>query len=464
MKKKKKSLLKKLCITALVVTAILAGCTYAGLVYYFEDHYFYHTSIGGDDYSYMTPVEAECRMYERLQNYSLKVTGREEISDTILPIEIEMDYIFGDSLVQIKQQQKPVLWILALFKEYTYDLPKAAQYNENMLDQKLAGMLFFKRENIRAPSDAYIKYSEQEEKYAVVAANPGTELDKEKTAVVIREALNALEPEVNLEESGCYKVPDVNEEDEVLNAAAETANRYISARITYDWNGNEVVVDRKQILDWVRIDKKAVELDEEEIAGFVEEQAEEYDTYGKNKVFETTDSREIELAGAAYGWKTNVEEETQALIKAVKSGEAIEKMPAHTNTEMAPGQIDMGDSYAEIDLGNQHLYLYVDGELIVESDFVSGNASRGWNTPAGVFSLTYKTKNAVLRGANYETPVSFWMPFNGNIGMHDATWRSAFGGDIYLTNGSHGCINLPYEKAKIIYEYVYTGFPVICYY
>ena len=51
-----------------------------------------------------------------------------------------------------------------------------------------------------------------------------------------------------------------------------------------------------------------------------------------------------------------------------------------------------------------------------------------------------------------------------NIGMHDATWRSAFGGDIYRTNGSHGCINLPFEKAKIIYDYVYTGFPVICYY
>ena len=118
----------------------------------------------------------------------------------------------------------------------------------------------------------------------------------------------------------------------------------------------------------------------------------------------------------------------------------------------------------EIDLGKQHLYLYVEGELILESDFVSGNASRGWNTPAGVFGLTYKTTNAVLRGENYATPVSYWMPFNGNIGMHDATWRNSFGGEIYLTNGSHGCINLPYENAKVIYEYVYTGFPIVCYY
>ena len=48
--------------------------------------------------------------------------------------------------------------------------------------------------------------------------------------------------------------------------------------------------------------------------------------------------------------------------------------------------------------------------------------------------------------------------------MHDATWRNNFGGDIYLTNGSHGCINLPLDKAEAIYAYVSTGFPIICYY
>ena len=117
----------------------------------------------------------------------------------------------------------------------------------------------------------------------------------------------------------------------------------------------------------------------------------------------------------------------------------------------------------EIDLTAQHLYLYVDGRLITESDFVSGNVSRGHTTPEGVFGLTYKTRNATLRGQGYATPVSYWMPFNGNIGMHDAAGRSKFGGDIYLKNGSHGCINLPVKEAEKIYEYVSTGFPVICY-
>ncbi len=102
---------------------------------------------------------------------------------------------------------------------------------------------------------------------------------------------------------------------------------------------------------------------------------------------------------------------------------------------------------------------------MVESDFVSGNESRGWSTPAGAYPLTYKQRNATLKGQNYSTPVSYWMPFNGGIGMHDAYWRSSFGGKIYKTNGSHGCINLPPAVAKTVYENISAGMPcsaIIC--
>ena len=118
----------------------------------------------------------------------------------------------------------------------------------------------------------------------------------------------------------------------------------------------------------------------------------------------------------------------------------------------------------EINLTAQHLFYYQDGELILESDFVSGNSARGYDTPAGVYGITYKQRDATLTGETYETPVSYWMPFNGNIGMHDASWRAAFGGDIYKTNGSHGCINLPVSVAAELYGYVEKGTPVICYY
>ena len=142
----------------------------------------------------------------------------------------------------------------------------------------------------------------------------------------------------------------------------------------------------------------------------------------------------------------------------------MEREPEYTYRGYQKGQDDMGDSYVEINLSAQHLYLWMDGEVILETDFVSGNMSNGNATPPGLFGLTYKQKDAVLRGANYTTPVKYWMPFNGNVGMHDASWRKSFGGDIYLENGSHGCINLPVKMAEEIYGYMEKRFPIVCYY
>ena len=109
------------------------------------------------------------------------------------------------------------------------------------------------------------------------------------------------------------------------------------------------------------------------------------------------------------------------------------------------------------------MYFYKDGKKILESDFVSGNVSKGYTTPPGLFSLTYKQRDATFKGQGYASPVKFWMPFNGGIGFHDASWRNTFGGTIYKKNGSHGCVNMPYAAAKTLFENVYAGMPVICY-
>ena len=118
----------------------------------------------------------------------------------------------------------------------------------------------------------------------------------------------------------------------------------------------------------------------------------------------------------------------------------------------------------EVNLSEQHAYVYKDGQMVIDSDFVSGNISAGNGTHTGVYPIAYKEKDATLRGDNYATPVDYWMPFNMGEGLHDAKWRSSFGGSIYKTSGSHGCINLPKDKAKEIFETVEAGWPVIVFY
>ena len=110
------------------------------------------------------------------------------------------------------------------------------------------------------------------------------------------------------------------------------------------------------------------------------------------------------------------------------------------------------------------MYFYDEkGKLIWESDCVSGLATADRSTPTGVYSINLKQSPSTLVGykngkKDYETKVSYWMPFVGNsVGLHDANWRSSFGGTIYKSNGSHGCINLPVKKAKKLYSLIEVG-------
>ena len=133
---------------------------------------------------------------------------------------------------------------------------------------------------------------------------------------------------------------------------------------------------------------------------------------------------------------------------------------------------DIGNTYVEVDLGNQHLWYYKEGTLIMDTDFVSGTYTvSDRRTPSGTYSLMYKQKDQVLRGTRradgtyeYESPVKYWMPFVYGQGLHDASWQSAFGGNRYKTgHGSHGCINLPEDQAALIYNTIDGGYPIIIY-
>ena len=121
------------------------------------------------------------------------------------------------------------------------------------------------------------------------------------------------------------------------------------------------------------------------------------------------------------------------------------------------------DTYIEVSLDQQHMWFYVDNKLYVSTDVVTGNYN-SMDTPRGYWSINNKSRNTSLVGANYVSFVQYWMAFIGSgYGIHDASWRSSFGGTIYKGNGSHGCINTPLANVKKIYSKAKVGTPVIVY-
>ena len=135
--------------------------------------------------------------------------------------------------------------------------------------------------------------------------------------------------------------------------------------------------------------------------------------------------------------------------------------------EADPGfELGYGLNYVEVDIGNQHVTLYENCRKVMESACVTGIPNKSRATHPGVFKIDYKQRNRILRGSQnlYASFVNYWMPFDGGIGLHDATWRGSFGGEIYKYSGSHGCVNLPLSFAKNLYAHVYPGETVYVHY
>lgn len=199
-------------------------------------------------------------------------------------------------------------------------------------------------------------------------------------------------------------------------------------------------------------------INEEEVEKFVQEFARKYNTVGKNREFTSLSGKKIKVSGGDYGFAVSQDKEIKQLVNDLKSGKEIKREPVWAMSGFVDYSQtdDVGDTYVDISLADQHLWYFKDGKKVVDCPVVTGNRYQH-DTPTGTFSLSYKQRGATLRGDNgdgsrYESPVSYWMPFYGNYGMHDAPWRSSFGGKIFQGGGSHGCVNMPIPAAKKLFE------------
>jgi lipoprotein-anchoring transpeptidase ErfK/SrfK len=267
-----------------------------------------------------------------------------------------------------------------------------------------------------------------------------------------------------VEATGCYAEPSVGDDDEDLNRRLGILQEYCQAKITYTVGDDVFDLDSDTYHDWFIIgDDGSVTIDGDLAREYVVSLGHTYNTCYSTRNFMTSYGETVAIDNSDYGWKVDYDAETAQVLEEIENHTVTTRDLNYSMTAASHSSPDYGDSYVEINITAQHLFLYKDGELVVETDFVSGNVSAGNGTPSGIFGLTYKKTDATLRGATYESHVDYWMPFNGNIGMHDASWRSKFGAAIYLRSGSHGCINLPTSVAPTIYDAIYTNYPVIVY-
>lgn len=454
--------IKKKILYVMVAVAAIIALVYLGLALFFTKHFYFNTFINGENYSADSANSAQNLVLDTSNHYTLTINGRDGLIDTVTSADIGLKLEFGEEFQNIIKTQDAFLWPVSLFKKSEYTVDTMVTYSQEAFDNKIDTLCFFEQENIRQPQNAYLS-DYTEEGYQIIPEDKGTVPIRTKIYNAVKESVEILADSVDLDAKECYTNAEIVAEDRTLQKECDALNQLTGVKITYKFGEDTEVLDGSIIKDWLVTEEGKLDIDPDLVREYVNALSRKYDTWGKKREFQTTGGETITISQGAYGWWMNRAGEAEALAELIRSGKSEERTPLYHAQAAQYGENDIGDSYVEIDLTSQHLWVYNDGQLVEETDFVSGNVSRGYNTPVGVYGITYKERNTTLRGANYASKVSFWMPFNGNVGMHDASWRSSFGANIYLTNGSHGCVNLPSKKAEVIYGYVEQGEPVIVY-
>ena len=452
------------------VGLLTAGYIAAGV--HFSDHFYPSTKFFGIKASGLTVEEVKRQVEKKVEGYQLQIKGHSSggsnsgAGDRITADEVGMKYRDNGMIDRAMRQQYPAVWPAALLKTILAPNEETlgTEYDSSLADSVIRNLTVFDSSRVIEPRNAELKYTADG---AVITKEVmGTRLDYDKTKTAIIHALNDGSTSIDLEKEGLYQNPEVYADDDALNEKANALNLVLGANVTLEMGDQSVQINPEMTAEtFLSLDMDGnYYVDDSKVSSYIVKLADKTDTVGRKRTFHTSLGTTVELEGGDYGWTLDADSTAQELEEALKEKKKGALEPVYFTTGLCRDKNDIGNTYVEIDLTNQHMWFYKNGSLIVDTPVVTGNPQKNNETPSGgVWSLKGKYRNATLKGEGYATPVDYWLPFNGGVGIHDLQKRYYFGGSVYNGAGSHGCINTPLAAVKLIYNGIGDGTPVVVY-
>lgn len=464
-----KKSMKKLWIILGCIAAVLIAA-YVGTSVFFMSHFYINTEINGHDFSGKKVSDVEEYLKKQVKDYSLTVHEKDNKSDTIDGTDISLTYKENDDIQKALKKQNGFAWPAALFSKNSAKVTIEVSYDEEALNQAVGSLQAVTAEQT-APKSAYPKFNG--EKYVIEPEVIGTAVNMDVLKEKVHTYISEFKTDLDMEKEECYAEPKFTSDSEEVKKACDAMNKYVQASITYTMTETEVV-DKALISTWLTVDDNMqVTFNEDEVRNWLTGFGDKYDTVGTARTITTPTGKTAEVSGGTYGWSIDEDTEFEALVNSIKNGETVSKEPAYYQTAAAHAAQDWGNTYAEVDLSTQHMWYIVDGNIALETDVVTGLPTPEKETPSGVYNILEMQLDKTLVGEiqpdtgkpEYETPVSYWMRVTWTgIGFHDANWQPGFGGSLYTSIGSHGCINMPPDQAASLYSMLSVGTPVIIHY
>ena len=461
-------------IIPLVLLAV-AALVYFGGVAAFHVVFMPGTILDGTDVSLRHADEVAEEKAAAFSGYQVHVTG-DGVDVTVTAEQVGLAYDGETYAQEAIEATEPWAWPLTLMsRSRDVTAESAIVFDREALLALFEPFKTAARDSAASLGGKAVVFDAESGSYGVDPSVTAQYLDDEALVEVLTQAFLSQTPEVSLGQE------QLSGMDDSLHAAADTANSYLKAAgTTLTLNGETVAeVTRDLIVGWITVsDDLTVSLDTNAAAAWASESMGRLNTVGTERTYTRPDGKQVTVSGGSYGWKVSESGVAEALAAAVeaKAPQAIE-VPFDQSGQVVPddGGRDWGQRYIDIDLSEQYVRMYGDdGSIIWESACVTGDVAREYQTPTGVNVVNgNKARDQTLYGLDYdedgepdyESHVDYWIPFVGNlIALHDADWRSNFGGTINQYNGSHGCINLPVDKAAQLYDLAQIGDVVVVHY
>ncbi len=485
--KRRKITLWTLLVIAVVVAVYLIGA------YFFSNFFFPRTVINGINCSWRSASMSNDLFQKSADDYTLTLYEMDDETEEIVGSDIQMEIQLGEDLQNLIDEQNGFTWVSHLFHPTEITIDSTVLYNEQELASVMDALDCFDEENV-TPSEApqLIGYTDGVG-YEVSEPVYGNDVSRATLLLNLHQAVQDISPSIDLVETDCYNQANFASEYERLSKLKDLLNEHVNRTITYEFGSEQEVLNGTQLSEWlvireepeegsdeearvvtleellgdskgdIDLDRLTFSFDQDRLAEFVYGLAYDHNTKYLYHDLVTHTGETVTVDGGNYGWYLDQAATLEALNGYL---DAEEDYTGEAIFEQRAAQFDFpdyGNTYLEVSLSEQHFWYYRDGVLTLDSDFVSGNPSTGHATPTGTYEIAYKARDQVLEGQGYSSPVSYWMPFYAGVGFHDASWRSSFGDSIYLTNGSHGCLNLPPSVAETLYGYIEGGECVLIY-
>ena len=469
----KKHVGKTLAIVFGVIVGVLLVIYLVGALM-FSNKLFPNTKLNDEDVSLISTEELAKKLNTAADNYKLQVTGSNGYTQTITAKDIDLKNAAGTTMDTMVPNHNAWDWPVEVFK--THDITDGAitSYNADTLTNLVNTAVDTFNATAIQPVNANIAYDSKAATFNITKETVGTALNKDAVLSAVTKSVNGLDEKLTLDTTYLLQ-PTLLSSDSRLQTSVQNAQKMCKTNVTYTVGDvKAATLDVSVLAPMIEIDAECnTTLNSDKLNEWASGISGKLNTVGSTRTYTRPDGKQITVSGGAYGWILNEEAfenqvRTDAAEGAVKTV-AIEFEQSGTGFT-ALGGADWGKRYVDVDLTEQHVRFYDDsGNIIWEADCVSGAPTDNHATPTGVWYVNAKESPSKLIGytssgqKEYETQVQFWMPFEGNgVGFHDATWQSAFGGTRYQDGyGSHGCINLSYEKAESLYGIIKTNDVVI---